>query len=245
MDRLLVGSEYASHLTDADLRLLASVGGAHAPAGQPGAAGQVTDASSLRGNPAALLRLLEHPGVFRAVLGQGETAPGRAVPASPFLANELRRFQAGEKPPADYHYGWLDTVATAGAAGKSMRRVRVVRRPLSDYIRYEIEWGFLYNVAAGEDIRVLDLSDRPGAELPDHDFWLFDERAVVKMLYRPDGTQIGRELVEEPNSLTGLRCPAGGSLVPCADGAPCGPCVVSTPGPPRAAHLGVARPRSG
>jgi hypothetical protein len=39
----------------------------------------------------------------------------------------------------------------------------------------------------------------PGPELPDHDFWLFDETTVVKLLYRPDGTQIGRELVEHPD----------------------------------------------
>ena len=72
MDRSWVGREYASHLTDADLGLLASVAG---PA----------DAASLRGDPAALLRLLEHPGVFRAVLGPEEAGHGWAVPASPFL----------------------------------------------------------------------------------------------------------------------------------------------------------------
>ncbi|HEY3036406.1 MAG TPA: hypothetical protein VGJ54_17340, partial [Streptosporangiaceae bacterium] len=43
------------------------------------------DASRLRGDPAALLRLLEHPGVSRAVLGEGDAGPGQAVPASPFL----------------------------------------------------------------------------------------------------------------------------------------------------------------
>jgi len=78
MDGFLVGSEYASHLTDADLGLLASV--AAADGGPP------ADASSLRGDPVALLRLLEHPGAFRAVFGgQGDTDPGRAAPASPFL----------------------------------------------------------------------------------------------------------------------------------------------------------------
>jgi hypothetical protein len=79
MDPLLVGSEYASHLTDADLALLASAAAAQ---GDTGATGPV-DASRLRGDPAALLRLLEHPGVSRAVLGEGD--PGRAVPVSPFL----------------------------------------------------------------------------------------------------------------------------------------------------------------
>jgi Family of unknown function (DUF6879) len=117
----------------------------------------------------------------------------------PGEADELRRFQAGEKPPADYHYGWLDTVAEARRAGKTMRRVRIVRRPLTAYIKYEFEWGFAYNVKVGEDIRVLDLTDTTGPELPNHDFWLFDESSVVKMLYRADGTQIGRELVENPD----------------------------------------------
>jgi hypothetical protein len=70
MDRLLAGQEYASHLTDADLSLLASVGSA--------------DASLLRRDPETLLRLLEHPEVFRAVLSPRQER-GWAVPASPFL----------------------------------------------------------------------------------------------------------------------------------------------------------------
>ena len=85
MDWSLVGSEYASHLTDADLRLLASVADAPEGTGQMSGATGPAEASSLRGDPAALLRLLEHPGVFRAVVGPGETAHGLAVPASPFL----------------------------------------------------------------------------------------------------------------------------------------------------------------
>ncbi len=128
---------------------------------------------------------------FRLELRPFYTMPGEV--------DELRRFRAGEKPPCDYHYGWLDIMASARAAGRTVRRVRVVRRPLTDYISYEFEWGFVYNVAAGEDIRVLDLTDGPGPALPDHDFWLFDELTVVKLLYRQDGTQIGRELVAAPN----------------------------------------------
>jgi hypothetical protein len=80
MDPFLAASEYGSHLTDADLALLAS---AAADTGRDGTADPV-DASSLRGDPAALLRLLEHPAVFRAVAGHDETARGWA-PASPFL----------------------------------------------------------------------------------------------------------------------------------------------------------------
>jgi hypothetical protein len=128
---------------------------------------------------------------FRLELHPAYTMPGEA--------DELRRFQGGEKPPPGYHYGWLDTMTAARAAGKTVRRVRVVCQPLSDYIRYEFEWGFTYNVEAGEDIRVLDLTDQPDPGLPDHDFWLFDDQIVVQMLYRPDGTQIGRELLADPD----------------------------------------------
>src|SRR6266487_1026988 len=69
MDRALAAREYAGHLTDADLRLLA-------PSDQG-------DGAWLRGDPAALLRLLEDPGTFGTVLGEG--SQGWAVQASPFL----------------------------------------------------------------------------------------------------------------------------------------------------------------
>jgi hypothetical protein len=85
MDRLLVGREYSSHLTDADLRLLASVAATPAGTGQLGEAGDPVDAAGLRRDPEALLRLLEDPGVFRAVLGPADAAQGWAVLASPFL----------------------------------------------------------------------------------------------------------------------------------------------------------------
>jgi Family of unknown function (DUF6879) len=64
---------------------------------------------------------------FRLELHQVYTMPGEA--------DELRRFRAGESPPENYHYGWLDTVAEARRQGKVMRRVRVVVGPLTDYTR--------------------------------------------------------------------------------------------------------------
>jgi hypothetical protein len=85
MDEALVGSEYASQLSNADLMLLASVAGPAAGGGRPSGGSGTADASSLRADPAALLRLLEHPGLFRAVLGPAQAGRGWAVPASPFL----------------------------------------------------------------------------------------------------------------------------------------------------------------
>lgn len=137
----------------------------------------------------------------------------------PGEADDLAAFERGELPPEGYHYGWLDTVAQAAGAGKTFRRVRVVIRPLSFYTRWEFVWGYDWNVKAREDIRILDVTDGGGPELPDHDFWLFDDTTVVKLLYRPDGTQIGRELVEHPdlNQYLAWRDAAWRTSVPYTD----------------------------
>jgi hypothetical protein len=110
--------------------------------------------------------------------------------------DEFQRYLSGEKPPSDLHYRWLDTLADGRTAGKVFQRVRVVTSPLTDYIKYEFAWGYVFNVKAGEDIRVLDLAVKPDPGLPRQDFWLFDDSIVVRMDYRPDGSQIGRELLE-------------------------------------------------
>ncbi len=92
MDGAVVGSEYAAHLTDTDLTLLASAAGAPAPGGQPGAVPVLpagADAAWLRQDPAAIPDLLGDPRVFEAVFSWGDASspprPGQAVPVSPFL----------------------------------------------------------------------------------------------------------------------------------------------------------------
>jgi hypothetical protein len=79
MDSALVGSDYASHLTEADLKLLDAAARAVAGRGDAGAA-------SWRQDPAALSALLSDPAVTSAVLGHGEEETGaQAAVASPFL----------------------------------------------------------------------------------------------------------------------------------------------------------------
>jgi hypothetical protein len=103
MDDSLAGREYAAHLSDADLALLASVAGPAAGSGRPDSAAAPAPASSLRADPGALLRLLEHPGLFRAVLGPAQADRGWVVPASPFLVFAvLVQRAAGELASMDY-----------------------------------------------------------------------------------------------------------------------------------------------
>ncbi|MFJ2176335.1 DUF6879 family protein [Streptomyces sp. NPDC087851] len=70
---------------------------------------------------------------------------------------------------------------------------------LTPYSRYLFDWCIPGNVAAGEDYRMVDVTSRPNPGVPEQDFWLFDEAVVVHLNYRPDGTQINRALIQEPD----------------------------------------------
>jgi len=68
---------------------------------------------------------------------------------------------------------WLAHVAATTAAGKRWERAHVVDQPLSEYMRYEMVV-YAENVAAGEDIRIVDRTTHPRLEMLAEDFWLFD-----------------------------------------------------------------------
>jgi hypothetical protein len=108
----------------------------------------------------------------------------------------IARFLAGEPKPEGHNSGWTDTVRRNLAAGKTMQRLKVVRRPFTDYTRFLFAWAIPGNVEAGEDYRILDTTDRdPG--IPEQDFWIFDESTVALLNFNPDGTLRDRELVDQ------------------------------------------------
>jgi hypothetical protein len=55
---------------------------------------------------------------------------------------------------------WLTRVRRFRATGRWIGRVHIVRRPLTDYLRYEFAV-YRHTVGAGEDIRILDLTSQP------------------------------------------------------------------------------------
>jgi hypothetical protein len=79
MDEAQAGTEFASHLTDADLGLIVSAASGQTRWGDGGA-----DGAPLRRDPAALTALLADPRLFRAVFGEPRSA-GQPPPVSPFL----------------------------------------------------------------------------------------------------------------------------------------------------------------
>jgi hypothetical protein len=153
--------------------------------------------------PAELGRLFS---TFQRVAFRLETLAWYNVPEE---AESLRCWREGRPPPSwQKDREWLAMVRQATAAGKSMQRVRVVRRPLSDYVRMEFEWGYPDNVAAGEDIRILELGTDDIPDVLDHDYWLFDDATVVRLEYTDDGSFIRPVAISDITSYRRCRAVA-------------------------------------
>jgi len=112
---------------------------------------------------------------------------------------DVARYLRGESAPDPSRKdAWLARLRREAAEGKQRQRVHVWRGPLSPYLRYEAEWGYLPNVMAGEDVRVLDLAERSRPDdLVDHDFWLLDDQMVVRMHYDERGCFVGAEVLAD------------------------------------------------
>lgn len=109
--------------------------------------------------------------------------------------SDYRRYLDGEAEPTwERKQPWLDDLRAERDSGRYRHRVHVLHTPLGPYLRYECEWGYAYNVQAGEDIRILDLAETPEPPgLVDHDFWLVDDDLVVLMHYDDASQFLGGE----------------------------------------------------
>ncbi len=122
-----------------------------------------------------------------------ETLPVYRVPSED---GEIRDFLAGERlDPESYSSAYTDGLLKLTAEGKTKGRVHVVTQPLTDYLRFEFMYYDVHS-RAGDDIRILDVTDRPNPLEGAPDFWMFDRAEVVLMRYAEDGTQTSRELYE-------------------------------------------------
>lgn len=103
---------------------------------------------------------------------------------------DYRRYLDGEPVPnAPGKQEWLDRLRTDTAAGRVRRNVHVVRAPLCSYLRYQFEWCYLPNAAAGQEIRILDVTEVPAAVtlLDIGDFAVIEGQHVARLRYNPDG----------------------------------------------------------
>lgn len=129
---------------------------------------------------------LLHDGFEREALHlEMRDAYGTAVEL-PYMA----RWACGEPDDLEWLQGWCATLREHVNAGRSVRRARVVSEPLSDYQRWSYSIAHSM-VEAGEDIRWVPRSLTSSIALPGNDFYLFDDRLALFLLYTGNGLSAG------------------------------------------------------
>ncbi|MGH3929113.1 MAG: DUF6879 family protein [Pseudonocardiaceae bacterium] len=133
--------------------------------------------------------------IFRLETLQCYGNSGEDPALAAFLADQPYLITEGKRT-------WISLVRDRVAAGCRMQRVHVVTEPLTDYVRFELTWGYAPNVDAGEEIHLVPVTEDQTwpADLPEAtDFWLFDSAVLYGMHYDLDGTWRGVELVTAPD----------------------------------------------
>jgi hypothetical protein len=107
----------------------------------------------------------------------------------------LRSWLDGDRDAFDQQLdrSWLDLIQGVTSRGVSIKRLRVVSEPVSDYIRFEHATTDS-NVEAGEQVRWLARRRAADLLLPGNDCWVFDERLVLFNWFDGPGEWIGTEL---------------------------------------------------
>jgi hypothetical protein len=120
----------------------------------------------------------------------------------------IDRWRAGMQEDPEhlvrYRAPWLDAVRANVVQGRRYQRVRIVPEPLTEYLRYALR-GTKQTVEVGEDIRYLPRARANELDLPDHDFWLFDEDRLALLHFTADDRPLGAVLVTEPDTVEQYR----------------------------------------
>jgi hypothetical protein len=107
------------------------------------------------------------------------------------------RFLAGEDLAGEPDNAWRENVRVQTSLGKRFERVRVVDQPLTQGQEFLLARA-PSNVAAGEDIRNLSRAQAQQLLLPNHDFWLFDSKVLVRLAFDDEDTTLGVYVSEDP-----------------------------------------------
>lgn len=111
----------------------------------------------------------------------------------------LDRYLAGvPEPDMEKKESWLAELRDQAARGLYYNKVWALKTPLIDRTRYACEWGYAYNVQAGQDVRIFDRTAQTWPEgALDHDFYLIDDEEVLRMNYDDEGHFVGAEVLPD------------------------------------------------
>jgi hypothetical protein len=112
----------------------------------------------------------------------------------------LAKWAAGEPDDRCWLQDWCTTLRAHVEAGRSVRRARIVSEPLSDYQRWS------YSIAqpmveAGEDIRWVPRRLVSSIAIPGNDYYLFDDRLAVFLIYAGNGLSVDKVTSTDPDDI--------------------------------------------
>lgn len=99
---------------------------------------------------------------------------------------------------AEWWWPWFELMTRNNQADKTLRRLRIVSEPVTDYIRFE--WHDAAQlVRAGEDVRWLPRRRASTLLLPGNDFWMFDRKTVAFTHFSGDGHVLDHQVTTDPD----------------------------------------------
>jgi hypothetical protein len=109
----------------------------------------------------------------------------------------MAQWAAGEPDDLAWLDDWCATLSQHMAAGRTVRRARIVSEPLSDYQRWS------YSIAgpmvdAGEDIRWVPRRLVSSIGIPGNDCYVLDQRLVVFLHYSGAGLGVAKVVSTDP-----------------------------------------------
>lgn len=110
----------------------------------------------------------------------------------------LENFRENRPQDPSWLEPWAERVRSARDRGALFRRVHVVDEPLSEYLVFEMTCAYPSNARAGEDIGILPRAVAKELEVPDEDYWLFDDDRTGVMVYGDDGALRHVEVTTDP-----------------------------------------------
>jgi hypothetical protein len=129
-----------------------------------------------------------------------ETLPVYDVPHE---KRDFAYYLTGAPLPPGRNAEWADNIRQCVASGKYMGRIRIIDQLLNPYLQFEIDWYYVVNGAAGEDIRFIFREDVPDVSYTDT--WLFDDETVLDLSYTKEGVLLYVNNNDHPERLEQAR----------------------------------------
>jgi len=117
---------------------------------------------------------------------------------------EFEQYRNGIPIEGFANQDWINELTIWKNSNKEIKRFRVIPPMLNEYLCYEFEWCYPRNWIAGEIIKVVDQKTYEKLIIPETegDFWMFDEKYVLKMEYDIKGYYIGERIISEQDAVS-------------------------------------------